>query len=300
MQSPPCLPASPFHAASFQAEAFGFPPPGLSQQIEGMDRIDFHQMQLLREADSWLAHCRVVDQEQQALGQRVSKLERSRGQISKDLGDMVKEVEEWSRYHMEARLAAQELPRTRAASSTSVEEPCKAPLSSECRTASEHRANTELSKPVSRQEYPLGLDGPKEVEVEGNSLHRVTWRFERTKFKDIRGPMVSSNFSIKDKEFKLMVQLDDPGKDPREKGKAFMQGCKIGLSVRLKAIGQDSLCVNCFLFVGRMRQEHPCHNFGKHIQCESQFDDSWMQECENETQTYVVGCDIGRMEDAAF
>jgi len=185
-----------------------------------------------------LSQCAPLKQKNDNLFSRIQKLERSRGQINKDIADMLKEAQDWNR---KSGSEVKMLPRPERPLSdpTSNRPPAAAPKPSvpariEGAYPSMERPTPEpnkrplkempaLARPTSGPARlvtpPPGLgaqEAPQltvsEEKEDGKTVHKVKWRIDRveSKFRDCIGrPHVSQPFEVKGEvdlpELRLMV-----------------------------------------------------------------------------------------------
>lgn len=236
--------------------------------------------------------CQTIEQNHEAMHNRISKLERSRGQINKDIHDMLRDVQEWKRQES-AKDGKSEAPMV--IKQTSTTEILPEPVPQAPKTPS---ANSNLDP-------PLGLT-IRDEQVNGETVHHVTWRLEKSKFKDcVNRPLVSQHFQIQGKELKLMVSLGTEDqiaglntKDLKAKMEALVAYGPLTGSVKLKAVADvcERLYIKFRFFVGSVRQEqHFFHDFGERVTFESKFDNDWLQEFVD--GSLVVGCDIMSIQE---
>jgi len=266
-----------------------------------------------------LSWCQPLDLKMQSLSSRVQKLERSRGQINKDIADMLKEAQEWRRKESNVKRSA----ATGAASSDS-SEPAKLPLQRSV-TALPGTASSGGTTPLAAGSLmpPPGLGAGGFVNSEqqltvseerrdGKTVHKVKWRIDRveTKFRDCIGrPLVSQPFEVKDKvnlpELRLMVfpnlGEDISGLTMKEQKSRFEARIKDGLSgaLKLKVVNNfgDKLNITFNLLVGNERKGPLTHDFADRIIHGEEFSNNWLKEFGNES--LVVGVEIlGVNEDA--
>lgn len=262
----------------------------------------------------------------QMIGSRIQKLERSRGQISKDITDMLGETQQLrQQMGIEATLA-EEPPRPRAAeAATAAEEAALPPgLLGAARKAAAPREPEQpvLSKAQSDKiGPPPGLGPPPAVAAEGppadtaradslvvrrkdlvgKAVSRVEWRIDnvKTKFKDCVGrPLVSPQFEAEGlDELRLMV-FPDLGlhvsgltmREQKQRYEARIAEGPLSGSLKFKVItgSSEDLVVKFNLFVGSACHGPLEHNFADHIIHGVDFDGDWLDYMKNGSLTVGV------------
>lgn len=223
--------------------------------------------------------CKIIDDINQAMQNRISKLERSRGQINKDVQDMLKDVQEWRKQDtLKADTKAEALPAFVSAHSPIVE---TSPVSSE----------------NSSSQPPLGL---QLAPIKDTNEYRLTWRLEKSKFREcVNRPLVSQHITIQGKELKLMISLGNESeidgqsaRDVKATMEKLVRDGPLTGSVKLKAVADNGgkLLMKFKLFVGSIVQDIVEHDFGDRVTFESKFESDWLKEFID--GTLVIGCDI--------
>jgi len=259
-----------------------------------------------------------------AIGARIQKLERSRGQISKDISDMLNET-----FYLQRRagmntdnkkqvpVAVAEAPEPRVRVD---EEPAEPPpgLGTARRSARIKTAPPSLPRVPEDQEVrskgsaddispPPGL-GPllpeslsvHQVEVDGKKTSRVEWRIDnaKAKFKDYVGrPLVSPLFEAAGlPELRLMVNLnlglDGTGLSMREQKSRYEARIAEGplngsLKLKVGTNFGDKLVISFTLFVGGVVRGPLERNFQEHVMHGEVFDNNWLDEIKSGA---LVGC----------
>jgi len=263
-----------------------------------------------------LGHAQQCQARIQQVSSRVQKLERSRGQISKDIGDMLKEAQEWRRVAEGGGKQRPDSPDAKASA-----EPLKLPLS---RGLTAPQMSTGLATPVAQIQTSitpppgLGMDQshfamPSEQltvtteEVDGGRKHIVKWRIDRVEQKlreSIGRSLVSQAFPVEEdtvklSELRLMVTpslgLDGGSttmKAEKARYEAKVKERNLTGSVKLKVVNNfdDSLNVTFSLFAGSEKQGPLEHNFADRIMFGCDFTNNWLQDAEN--GVLVVGVEI--------
>eukprot|EP00928_Gymnodinium_smaydae_P054624 TRINITY_DN38365_c0_g1_i1.p1 TRINITY_DN38365_c0_g1~~TRINITY_DN38365_c0_g1_i1.p1 ORF type:complete len:337 (-),score=71.85 TRINITY_DN38365_c0_g1_i1:118-1128(-) len=259
----------------------------------------------------------------QALAARVQKLERSRGQISKDINDMLSESREMHRQlgidalgaePVKAPLtpglvevsSSQDNATARRGSRTKTAPPSSLPKASEGDSAQPtlQKAVTETFLP------PPGLAMPlpesltvTETVVDGIARPRVEWRIDnaKVKFKDCVGrPLVSPPFEVCGlTDCRLMVApslgLDVTGLSMREQKSKYEARISEGplsgmLKFKVVTSGGDDLVVKFSLFVGTVTKGPLEHNFADHIIHGVEFPNNWLNALQG--AALVVGVEV--------
>jgi len=255
----------------------------------------------------------------QTIGSRVQKLERSRGQISKDIADMLSETRDLQKKLSSLAGKACDAPAV-------FEEPAEVPPSfgaarrgSRLKTAPpmtlprvpEEQAL--LGRSMSQTEVippPPGLSLPvlesltvQTREVGGTEVTRVEWRIDnvKAKFKDCVGrPLVSPQFEAGGlPELRLMVfpnlGLDVGGLTMREQKSRYeariAEGPLSG-ALKFKVVTNfgDKLVISFNLFVGDILRGPIEHNFADHIIHGVDFNNNWLEQIKN--GSLVVGVEM--------
>ncbi|CAE8684795.1 unnamed protein product [Polarella glacialis] len=257
----------------------------------------------------------------QSISSRVQKLERSRGQITKDIADMINETRELQkRVGIESQVVGSAL--FRAATAQDAESLLQgdaasglsrrqarlktAPASSLPQVPEEPalmaKSQTERILP------PPGLLLPeslvvKSKEIDGVEISRIEWRIDnvKAKFKDCVGrPLVSPQFRAGGiAELRLMVfpnlGLDVAGLTMREQKARYeariAEGPLSG-ALKFKVVTQleDKLVISFNLFVGEVMEGPLEHNFADHVIHGLDFSNNWLEQVGN--GSLVVGVEV--------
>lgn len=308
-------PGDPTAAPGFAAPPFPVPFPGAFPVVPAPD-------------------ARLVIQAVQHLGTRVQKLERSKGQISKDLTEMLREAQD-----MNKRWDSENAGAPLARATSAVASPSTAATTSV--VASMTNDDLETSHSMSSILPPPGLqpdlkysktqpmseqtsrrvDGPpkplpeslqvQEKCVDGNTVYRVEWRIDnaKSKFKDCIGrPLVSPQFEAGElAELRLMVfpnigiDASSTMRDQKSKFEAVIAEGPLRGVLKFKVVGgegvqggRDRLCVDFNLFVGATEIGPMKHNFAEHIIKGCDFNNDWLQEMHR--GALVVGVEILKVD----
>lgn len=276
------------------------------------------------EATAALTLCEPLNLHMQATASRVQKLERSRGQINKDIADMIKEAQEWRRTATEVAKS----PRASAIKdkkSSADAAPKTLPIQRGL-TAPPQGAGgyTPLAEKQASMTPPPGLQGPcfalpdlpqmsvTEEEVDGKTVHLVKWRIDRveTKFRDCIGrPLVSQPFEVKDKvnlpELRLMVSPNIGEnvssmtmKEQKSRYEAVLSEGPLNGSLKLKVVNNfdDRLVITFNLFVGSQKKGPLTHDFADSIIHVCDFESNWLKEFENGSLSVgveILGVNVG-------
>ncbi|CAJ1364995.1 unnamed protein product [Effrenium voratum] len=242
---------------------------------------------------------------------RVQKLERSRGQISKDLADMLAETKHLQQLAgCEENTKAQQLTVGRAYDTESIQDTIASlgpgRRGSRCKTVPADQLpqvpeGRDEGQPVLQKSYterllaPPGLSLPvsenllvKPKEINGVSASRVEWRIDsiKAKFKDcLVRPLVSPQFEAGGlPELRLLVfpNLGDlDGLTMREQKSRyevrFAEGPLSG-AIKFKVVTDtgDRLDIKFNLFIGDVIQGPLTHNFADHVIAGADFGDNWL------------------------
>jgi len=278
----------------------GLPMGGMGGYSGGFADIAMHATQIAPALDREVTH----------LHARVQKLERSRGQILKDLSDMLGECRDLRRRtgsedEQKKDLLVGEPPGlSRRASRTKTAPALGGALPSV--VEEQHvldRSNTD-------QIFPPGLALPvsdsitvQAKELDGVRISRVEWRIDnaKTKFKDCVGRhLVSPQFEAAGlTELRLMVTpdlgLDVRGLTIREQKSKYEERISEGPlrgTVKFKVVTSisDKLIINFNLFVGELAQGPLEHDFAEHIIHGVEFNSNWLDHMKG--GSVVVGVEI--------
>lgn len=265
--------------SSMSSPMFGGSVPGMMPMASGMGMHD--------EILQALAMCQVINDCHEAIQNRISKLERSKGQINKDIQDMRKDAQEWEKDTAKGDVITAELPLIATPQ----------PLILDHNLETKPVLSSSREAESSSLDPPLGLHLVPMKEMNG---HRLTWRLEKSKFKEcVNRPLVSQHIKIQEKELKLMISLgsdtESDGKSSRDLKAAMEKLVRDGPltgSVKLKAVADSGgkLLMKFRLFVGSMTQEFIEHDFGERVTFERKFDSDWLKEFAD--GSLVVGCEI--------
>jgi hypothetical protein len=262
--------------------------------------------------------CHQLHNKQQNLHSRVQKLERSRGQITKDIAEMLKE----------AQAMEELLPNKKEKDSASSNKARSFPIA---------RTETSGARPSSAEKVsmqggsvmpPPGLGwepSPKarssatgeaqltvrDEQVGGRIVHKVSWRIDRveTKLRDCLGrPLVSQPFEVKDTvdlpELRLMV-IPSLGANPsgqslttkeqKARYEALIKGRSLTGHLKLKVANRVTdarLMIRFNLSVGSQVKQNIIHDFADRIIHGFEFSESsWLEELGNDG-SLTVGVDI--------
>lgn len=280
-----------------------WPEMGMGTPLHGVGQASFPPMGVVdAPASQALSWCQPLDGKMQSLSSRVQKLERSRGQINKDIADMLKEAQEWRRKESNVQVK-----RSAATGASSSED--KAPPATATLGGTTPLAAGSLTPPPGlgaggfvNSEQQLTISEEKQ---DGKTVHKVKWRIDRveTKFRDCIGrPLVSQPFEVKDKvnlpELRLMVFPflgdDISSLTMKEQKSRFEARIKDGLTgaLKLKVVNNfgDKLNITFNLLVGSERKGPFTHDFADRIIHGEEFSNNWLKEFENES--LVVGVEI--------
>lgn len=286
------------------------------------------------ETTTALNWCQPLDSRMTNTSSTILRLERSRGQINKDITDMLKEAQEWRRAAEEAKragpttpgAAAAALPEGAAEDDEAAPAPPKLPLVRGKTAPAPASSPTIVPTPKGTMTPPPGLlqssmsfssELPQLVvnkkEVDGKTVHEVKWRIDRveTKFRDCVGrPLVSQPFEVTDKvnlpELRLMVfpnlGLDVSGltmKEQKSRYEALINEGPLTGALKLKVVTNfgERLVIKFNLHVGSFSEGPLQHDFADRIIHGCEFNSNWLKEFENGSLT--VGVEIlGVNEDA--
>uniref|UniRef100_A0A7S4TB60 Uncharacterized protein n=1 Tax=Alexandrium monilatum TaxID=311494 RepID=A0A7S4TB60_9DINO len=261
----------------------------------------------------------------EAISSRVQKLERSHGQLSKDIADMLSETRDLQRKVGSAKARKQAGPTKALEAPAVVEEPADGPPGpGAARRPSRLKTAPTSSLPRVPEEQPLpgksqterippppGLGSPLPEslavlprEVDGREIARVEWRIEnvRTKFRDCgrQRPLVSPQFEAGGiSELRLMVFPNlPPGvsgltmRDQKSRYEARIAEGPLSGALKFKVVTNfsDWLVVSFNLFVGGIVQGPIEHNFAEHIVHGLDFKDNWIGQIKN--GSLVVGVEM--------
>jgi len=272
----------------------------------------------------------VMKNQIQALSARVQKLERSRGQITKDIGDMLSESREMMRvagidvvndgkkdasYSSDAAEVGRGATTARKGSraktiDVAAMQPQKIPESSVRATSSGPRTGAASKVVADSVAAPPGLVMPLPEslsvtmkDVEGKQIPRVQWRIDNVKgkFKDCIGrPLVSPSFEVAGlPDCRLMVsptlRLDTTGLSMREqklKYEARIQEGPVCGQLKFKVVTSvgDELLIKFSLFVGSVHKGPLEHDFAEHVIHGVDFTDDWLDQLQGTSLT--VGVDV--------
>jgi len=261
----------------------------------------------------------------QHLGTRVQKLERSKGQISKDLCEMLRES-----YEMNRRLDSEKgggvatSPRKGVAPSEhKSEEDVPASAASDKAIAPPPGLAADISAPplqrlktappseqtTARRAEGLPMPLPEALQVQetvadnGDIVYMVKWRIDnvKSKFKDCIGrPLVSPQFEAGElAELRLMVfpniGIDSSStmRDQKARFEAVIAEGPLKGALKFKVVGGqgvERLLIDFSLFVGGAKQGPMQHNFAEHIIKGCDFNNNWLQEMDHGALT--VGVEI--------
>jgi len=266
----------------------------------------------------------------QTIQSRVQKLERSRGQISKDIADMLSETRELQKKvgPVDTRKQAGQMATKSSEAPAVMEESGDGPpglgaarRSNRLKTAPPSplprvpeeqpllgKSQTERIPPPPGLSLPQGQPMPESLvvqpkEVDGHQVARVEWRIDnvKVKFKDCVGrPLVSPQFeALGLTELRLMVfpnlGVDISGLTMREQ-KSRYEACiaegPLSGAVKFKVVTNlgDRLIIRFNLFVGTLVQGPIEHNFADHIIHGVEFKDNWIDQIKN--GSLVVGVEM--------
>eukprot|EP00747_Dinoflagellata_sp_TGD_P165104 gnl/TRDRNA2_/TRDRNA2_185953_c0_seq1.p1 gnl/TRDRNA2_/TRDRNA2_185953_c0~~gnl/TRDRNA2_/TRDRNA2_185953_c0_seq1.p1 ORF type:complete len:321 (+),score=63.04 gnl/TRDRNA2_/TRDRNA2_185953_c0_seq1:68-1030(+) len=259
--------------------------------------------------DGALEYARQCEQDIQTLASRVQKLERSKGQISRDLMILLSEAKEMRQkvdttgpQAVPAQLSAKQ-PASPAA-------PPPMPMV---------RARTEPAGPT--KEHPLSpppglmpvhpLSQPESPSIkilpaEGSNATRVEWRIDnvKSKFKDVAGrSLVSPKFEARGADLILMVypNLGENNsnlttREQKSQYEAQLANGPLTGAVKLKVVAGcgEKLVIAFKLFVGSVVQELLIHNFAEQSVHGKDFTNNWLDQVEN--ASLVVGVELHNVE----
>ncbi|CAK9078477.1 unnamed protein product, partial [Durusdinium trenchii] len=227
----------------------------------------------------------------QGVSTRVQKLERSRGQISKDLSDMLLEVKQLQQIAGcdEADEDEEELMTVARRGTRFKTVPAPLPQVPEGRPLT--RAHTERLCPPPGLALPLPESlSVKPKDVDGVSACRVEWRIDsiKTKFKDcLVRPLVSPQFEAGGlPELRLLVfpNLGDlEGLTMREQKSRyevrFADGSPLNGALKFKVVTEigGRLDIKFNLFIGDVVQGPVEHNFADHVIAGFEFSNNWLE-----------------------
>jgi len=271
----------------------------------------------------------VLETQVQAISSRVQKLERSRGQISKDIADMLNETRE-----LKKKVGIEDGRKQAAASgmqafgaSGTGEEPAEGlnrratrtktapPMASMLPRVPEEQPLLAKSKTEAIPPPPgLTLPVPDSLivqtkEVDGAEVARVEWRIDnmKAKFKDHVGrPLVSPQFEAAGlTELRLMVLpnlgMDVAGLTMREQKSRYeariAEGPLCG-ALKFKVVTSlgDKLVIKFKLFVGDIVKGPVEHDFADHIIHGLDFNNDWLDSMKS--GSLVVGVEILEVQGA--
>jgi hypothetical protein len=252
----------------------------------------------------------VLEAQVQSISSRVQKLERSRGQISKDLADLLNET-----LDLQRQVGILESGRPKAVHSGKAKQaeaqqgdddarPSRRSSRSKTVPAEKLLAQVPEGKPLltkaaSETLFPspgLTLVLPESLsvqkkEMDGQEITRVEWRIDnvKTKFKESLGrPLVSPQFEVGDlSELRLMVLpnigLDITGLTMREQKSRFearlADGPLSGM-LKFKVVSElnSPLVIKFNLFVGEVMQGPFEHDFVDHVIHGEDFSNDWLEQ----------------------
>lgn len=267
----------------------------------------------------------------QAISSRIQKLERSRGQISKDIADMLNDARELKKkVGMEDNRKQAGVPGGGTPSSHEESADGVPPDGLNRRLSRTKTAPPAALLPRVPEEQPLiakskteaippppGLSLPvpdslivQKKEVDGAEIARVDWRIDnvKAKFKDCVGrPLVSPQFEAAGlSELRLMVSpnlgLDVSGLTMREQKSRYeariAEGPLSG-TLKFKVVTNfgDKLVIRFKLFVGDIVQGPLEHNFADHIIHGVDFGNNWLDLMRG--GSLVVGVEILTVQGAS-
>lgn len=249
----------------------------------------------------------------QHLSTRVQKLERSKGQISKDLSDMLRESQEFNkRIDSDKAGGAHETAVARAPSPPGLPDPgsIQLPLGFQPDLKPDTSGSLQRAKSPQTTVAPMPLPEALQINKEtkdGKTVYMVKWRIDsvKSKFKDCIGrPLVSPQFECGElAELRLMVSpnigIDSAStmRDQKSKFDAVLAGGPLKGALKFKVVGgQDvgkRLLIDFTLFVGGAKSDLMTHNFTDHIIKSHDFNNDWLQEMEHGALT--VGVEISNI-----
>lgn len=251
----------------------------------------------------------VLEAQVQSISSRVQKLERSRGQIAKDLADLLNETFDLQRQvgilesgpkashsgkakHAEAQQGDDDARSSRRSSRSKT-------VPAEKLLAQVPEGKPLLTKAATEKFFPfpgLNLMLPESLSVQtkemnGQEITRVEWRIDnvKTKFKESLGrPLVSPQFEVGDlSELRLMVLphigLDITGLTMREQKSRFearlADGPLSGM-LKFKVVSElnSPLVIKFNLFVGEVMQGPFEHDFVDHVIHGEDFSNDWLEQ----------------------
>uniref|UniRef100_A0A7S4TBX9 Uncharacterized protein n=1 Tax=Alexandrium monilatum TaxID=311494 RepID=A0A7S4TBX9_9DINO len=263
----------------------------------------------------------------QTISSQLQKLERSRGQISKDIADMLGETRDLQRKVglAEARKHASPTAATAFEAPAVMKEPADGPPGlGAARQPSRLKTVSPSSLPRVPEEQPLlgktqterippppglSLPLPESLvvlpkEVDGREITRVEWRIDnvKAKLKDCghQRPLVSPQFEAGGlSELRLMVFLNLglgvsglTMREQKSRYEALIAEGPLSGALKFKVVTNfsDWLVVSFNLFVGGIVQGPIEHNFAEHIVHGLDFKDNWIGQIKN--GSLVVGVEM--------
>lgn len=249
----------------------------------------------------------VLEAQVQSISSRVQKLERSRGQISKDLSDLLNETLDLQRRVgiLASGQKAAHPGRTKQAQDDDDDDDARTSRrSSRSKTvpvgnllAQVPEGKPLLTKAAIEKRFPPpGVALPESLsvqskDIDGQEVTRVEWRIDnvKSKFKESLGrPLVSPQFEVGDlSELRLMVLpnvgLDISGLTMREQKSRFearlADGPLSGM-LKFKVVTELNcpLVIKFNLFVGEVIQGPFEHDFADHVIRGQEFSNDWLEQ----------------------
>lgn len=258
----------------------------------------------------------VLETQVKSIAGRVHKLERSRGQISKDIAELLGDARELRK--RVAKGGAQEAPPEEPADgappglSRRPQRTKTAPVGGLAAGLARVPEETPLlgRAQADRIPPPPGLAPPtlpdslvvQTKEVDGAKVARAEWRIDnvKAKFKEAVGrPLVSPQFEVGGlSELRLMVSPDlglEQGLTMREQKSRYearMAEGPVSGTLKFKVVTNlgDKLSIRFKLFVGEVCQGPVEHDFADHIIHGVEFKNNWLEQMSN--GALVVGVEV--------
>lgn len=240
----------------------------------------------------------------QQLAGRVQKLERSRGQISKDISDMQNETHELlKRVH-----TVEPWKEARPAPFSVHEAPACSMIREE--TSTDFSSSLGVSRRLGRMKTAPAPSSKPEgenltvqlKELNGRQVERVEWRIDNVKAKlkeNVGRPLVSPQFKAAGlQELKLLVSATAESssltmREQKSRFEARVAEGPLNGSLSFKVINQAEVHFN--LFIGGVKKGPLVHNFAERIMHTTDFPENWLGLISNGSMT--VGVEILHVED---
>lgn len=247
----------------------------------------------------------------QQLAMNVQKLQRSKGQMSKDLSEMLREAQDLNMC-LHSRTSSRPAATDQAVDIAEARAPDAdwrggppPGLSPDSSGPLQHiRSQLSAEQVVSHAGCP-SLPLPEAIQVQektinGDIVYRIEWhiRNAKSKLKDCIGrPLVSPEFEaagLAEMRLLLLPNIDLDAlstiRDRKTKIEEVVVHGPLQGVLKFKAVGGEGRTVNFSAFVGSKAKGPVRHNFSENIMKVCDFDNDWLQEMHQ--GTLVVGVEI--------